>query len=244
VPVRKRLKAHLRRVLLKSLARAPFIQMLRIYPPLVHQQCDRNWIYDPEWWDLSVLRVDAAPAVIPNSCGPVVMFIGNISSVKGIDYFIETAALASKSNSTLQFTIVGLGDRLTKRQRESFVSAGGFIVSGVFSDEEFVGFMKRAQFLWCCYDPEYNQSSGIFGRALQLGIPPITRSGSLLANWASQLNFGLQVEFGDATGLIQALLAADVTARIPEEAIFQMRELSVERLHAACFTAPSPSDGT
>lgn len=48
----------------------------------------------------------------------------------------------------------------------------------VDNDELFRGY-SSSDLIWCCYDPFYDQSSGILGRALQLGRVPIVRANSI-----------------------------------------------------------------
>ena len=38
----------------------------------------------------------------------------------------------------------------------------------------------KSQFIWCCYSPEYDQASGVFGRAVQYGCIPIVREHSVI----------------------------------------------------------------
>src|ERR1700685_4165033 len=40
--------------------------------------------------------------------------------------------------------------------------------------------LQSADLVWSCYAPDYNQSSGIHGRAVQLGIPVVVRRGSYI----------------------------------------------------------------
>jgi hypothetical protein len=53
--------------------------------------------------------------------------------------------------------------------------------------------------VWSCYAPDYDQASGIFGRAVQLGVPAIVRTSSYLAKLADHIGHPvLPVSFGDA----------------------------------------------
>ena len=69
----------------------------------------------------------------------------------------------------------------------------------------FVSLMRQADLLWCCYNPIYDQSSGIFGRAIQIGRPTIVRKGSCLEGWQKEYGFGFAVDYGDIDALIAAL---------------------------------------
>ena len=48
------------------------------------------------------------------------------------------------------------------------------------SEEELIALYASSDLVWAFYDEEYDQASGIFGRALQFGVPSIIRSGSLV----------------------------------------------------------------
>jgi hypothetical protein len=79
------------------------------------------------------------------------------------------------------------------------------LIEGPSDDAVFISFMKEADYLWACYTPDYNQSSGVFGRALQLDKPTITRCGSQLARMQKLYGTGITVTYGDVEQLFASL---------------------------------------
>jgi glycosyltransferase involved in cell wall biosynthesis len=210
----------------------PFVTVLRIFPPLSEHSAKSDWIYDPEWWDLAEMQI--VPAAVPRSSRELqILFIGNISWLKGFQFFIETAELAARSTKGVKFRLVGNLTSVSSDDRLRLANANVEIVDGNPSDAEFVGYIRDASFLWCCYAPEYDQSSGVFGRALQLGVPVIVRRGALLDSYARRLGRGFAIDFGDAAGLLRQVFLPVLPqpGGSPTEA---MRQLSVDRLRTAC----------
>jgi hypothetical protein len=66
---------------------------------------------------------------------------------------------------------------------------------------------RAADAAWCCYPPERDLSSGIFGRAVQFGIAPIVRQGSVLGVLAADVPNAISLRYGDAVAARAALLA-------------------------------------
>jgi hypothetical protein len=60
------------------------------------------------------------------------------------------------------------------------VQAGGYACDRFISNEELFDLYACADLIWCCYAADYDQASGVFGRAIQLGIPVVVREGALI----------------------------------------------------------------
>jgi hypothetical protein len=162
-----------------------------------------------------------------------VLFIGNMSWLKGLDFFVACAEAGARIPKELRFRLVGDANTLPSAQRQRLLNAGVEIISGKPTDAEFLSYIRNTDFLWCCYAPEYDQSSGIFGRALQLGVPAIVRRRSLLEHYMDRYGQGLVVEYGDTAGVIEGVRGRIAPPSLPE-ASEAMRALSVARLRAAC----------
>lgn len=52
----------------------------------------------------------------------------------------------------------------------------------IVTDDEILRLYKVADLAWCCYAPDYDQASGVFGRALQTGVEPVVREGRVLSD--------------------------------------------------------------
>lgn len=54
-------------------------------------------------------------------------------------------------------------------------------------DEEILSLYKVADLVWCSDAPDDDQASGVFGRAIQTGVEPVFRKGSLPDRLLSEL---------------------------------------------------------
>jgi hypothetical protein len=63
---------------------------------------------------------------------------------------------------------------------EKFDQAGGVGENKFVSDSDLLSLYAASDLVWALYAEDYDQASGIFGRAAQLGIPVIVRIDSLL----------------------------------------------------------------
>lgn len=226
-----------RRIIIRLLRRCPRTEVIQVFPPTLGSANSQRWIYDPEWWDLLEMPVEEHAVALLDGDAKTVLFIGNVDPLKGLDFFVEAAEAAQRSGSTLKFVVVGASSGLTANQRERLEQAGAAIVDDVPSDGEFIDYIRRATFLWCCYHPAYDQSSGVFGRALQLGAPAIVRRGSLLEECARRFGNGIAVEYGDSDNLMEAL-GRGRPERVASKEIEEMRDFTVAELRRACLKLP------
>lgn len=192
------LRLRFKRTLLRVLRRISAIRVLTIIPaelePRINTLAD-GWIYDLQLWDIGAAerglftRLRGGEAV-PGVAGDiyarikaraghrkVLVALGVQTRGKGFSTLADLADMPGVSD----WLIVALGkvsaDQASAKAR---LEAAGHMVEDRFvDDDELVAAYAAASTVWCLYDPSYDQASGILGRALQLGIPPIVRSGSL-----------------------------------------------------------------
>ena len=84
-------------------------------------------------------------------------------------------------------------------------AAGAMIEARFVSDAELLSLIDIAAYVWCCFPPERDMSSGLFGRAMQLGAVPIVRRGSVLAAMAERLVPAIVLDYADVDGAKRAL---------------------------------------
>lgn len=209
------LRSTVRRWIVHFLSVLPRVHMVFIFRPPGSARWARHWIYDPEWWDLIEMPVLISQVQTPRNNDGTVLFIGNVDWLKGVEFFIDTAHSAKQRGSRLQYLIVGRDDRLAPGLASRFAAAGGKVISAQPPDPEFLGYINSARYLWCCYHPAYDQSSGIFGRSLQLGIRAIVREGSLLAAYGQRFGNAIATVYGDADGLAAKLDEAPIGPVLP-----------------------------
>jgi hypothetical protein len=183
-----------------------FASIVHILPPIAGMKPFGDWIYDTEWWDLYASPLPDVWAPLPVAAGKkLILLPGNLSSLKGTEFILTAARRAAELNLPFQFGLVGRPHDLPSNTEAQLESAGGFFRVCEPSDVEFLAYIKRADLLWCCYHPQYDQSSGIFGRALQLDLPAIVRSGSLLANYLERYGRGIVIRYGEVDELLDIL---------------------------------------
>lgn len=178
-----------------ALRHLPGLRLLSIIPfevePRLAQVC-HDWIHDPQLWDL---WLDGPPELPETALSrrvaaaatgrEVMIFIGAGTGIKGFDGFVAEALAQSDRVLAVMAGRVA-PDYAAEAQR---LAAAGMVVEDRFvTDDEVLSLYKVADLAWCSYSPDYDQASGIFGRALQTGVTPIVREGSVVASVHAMLD--------------------------------------------------------
>lgn len=187
-------RLRIKRAVLKMLLRISSCTTLTILPfsaqPRFAEIAD-GWIDDPQQWDLSdddlaaVAQLRQSPRgltqEVRESAGErrVVAALGRLDRDKGFDQMVATG-LAKEGMQEWQFAAGGKVSAASLIAARDFLAAGGLLFDRQLTDGEILELYAGADLIWCCYSKDYDQSSGILGRAGQLGIPAIVRRGSLL----------------------------------------------------------------
>jgi hypothetical protein len=194
----KSVRLRLKRLALKLLRRVPGCRTLTILPfeldprfGLIAHDC----IDDFQLWDLGILEREAAAQRRIAACGDgglgdrilqvaggrlVVCALGRQDRSKGFDVFTQSYSADAGLREGFLFAYGGKVAGGLDEEVRAFSEAGGFAEAREVSDEELLELYRVADLVWICYAPDYDQASGIFGRAVQLGIPAAVRSGSLI----------------------------------------------------------------
>ena len=195
----------LQATLYNAITALPTVRVFSILKPPPGEDV-QSWIYDVEWWDLHVAPLSAEPsAFLAPAAEPRILFLGDLHPRKGAEFFLAAASRAAERRLALRFVFAGNG--LDAQTRQRFASAGGVLLPRIENDREFVSCMRAADWIWCCYRPDWNRSSGLFGRVLQLGKRCVVRKGSYLEPFQALYQRGFAVEFGDTDGLLDGLLS-------------------------------------
>lgn len=176
-----------KRVIFRALRRLPGLTILSITPHAIQPQLaevTNGWVYDPQYWDQlgrSPEITDLSRELVSEARGrPMLTFVGSVSKHKGFSYFCDLA----RKDSGVFFVAAG---KVSDECREIFEGADLShvkVVDRYLSDGEVESLFPVSKFIWCCYSPEYNQASGVFGRALQFGKIPVVRAGSEIESYA------------------------------------------------------------
>lgn len=154
----------------------------------------RDWIYDPQNWDLATsppdihVRSALAEKILTHANGrKIIAAIGGLNIYKGFEYFAELAASDVCDPSSHVFVACGELSEQCWEGKARIERAGGFVWPTMISDDDIWSMYGIADWVWACYPVRNDQASGIFGRASQLGVPVIVREGSFNAIQAKRM---------------------------------------------------------
>jgi hypothetical protein len=237
------LRHRIKRGGLRFLRRVSLVRILTILPFEVDPRfgelaCD--WIYDPQIWDLQRPHISKetplSKTVKAKSEGRrIVVAVGAQNHGKGFDYFVQLWIDRPELREAFCFVAAGKVVQSLGAASNAFEAAGGVLVNRFLEDEELLSLYGCADVIWSCYAPSYDQASGIFGRAVQFGMPVIVRQGSYLERIGRSLEHPLIVlPWGDEGGGAARLAQANSQrASCPEERVARARTLSLARLGEA-----------
>lgn len=213
------MKYRLKKVFYRALRSLPGLTLITITPhgwsPELGQVSHAG-TYDPQYWDFhdgtalrppphselsrELARIAGARRIV---CLP-----GFLSREKGLEFF--TRITATRTMTHVPVLMVAAGEVLPGMEAtaEAFKRAGGKLVDRELSDEEIESLYGICAAVWACYIPQYDQASGIFGRAFQTGTPVLVRQGSLIEAAAQDLGAtALALPFDDAEGAAAVIAA-------------------------------------
>ncbi|MES0029975.1 hypothetical protein [Mesorhizobium sp. M0040] len=165
-------------------------------------------LHDPQWWDMhdgNVLRqpghTPVATEVHRLAAGrPIVCWLGSASVHKGFAFMVEI--LEANPDIAKRVYFISAGTAKSEQALASrFKSMGGMHIDRRLTDAEWESLYGVADAVWACYEPRYDQASGVFGRALQFGVPAIVRRSSLIHTAATKFGAPVHaIDFGDCNG--------------------------------------------
>ena len=174
----------------RLLAAIPGVRLGTIFPisRQSHLHGRSTMILDLEYWDLAG---EPPPAPTPLSTKVyaaaagrrIVTALGAFSSDKGANMLLDLAAREELVEQYL-FLVAGLISPDVEERLNAIRGYGLFVEKRKLSEPELLSLYTITDLTWCCYAPERDISSGIFGRSLQFGVPAIVREGSLLQRQA------------------------------------------------------------
>jgi hypothetical protein len=236
--LKTRAKYRLKRLLFQTLRRLPYIRIITILPFAVddrfHTIAD-DWIYDPQFWDLEYQpeeirsgNISQLSETIRRSAGQrkILIALGSQYRLKGFDFFSRIWSEQPEIRKHYLFVAAGSVAEECKKSAHRFAEAEGLLIDRYISDEEMFELYNIADAVWSCYPPDYNQSSGIFGRAFQFAKPSVVREDALLLRLAKALQHpSLSLPFGDTQ-----TASLRLTTWIPERADPVSIKLKIEQM--------------
>lgn len=206
-----------------------------------------SWIYDPQFWDLyapgaepvGLAEGPLAREVREKAAGRrICCAIGRQDQDKGFDHFVRLWLDNPELREQVLFVCGGKVSPNLAALADEFAAAGGLAYNRFITDEELFDLYAVSDMIWACYAESYDQASGIFGRAMQQGIPVILRASSLIHRFCQRQGLSY-VALGPDTApaaMLDLPPRGDVT-----EAVLRGRAManeSVARLRAALGLAP------
>ena len=141
---------------------------------IMHQECsaiannEMRFKYIP---DLEFIDIIPKPRKEPKYD---IVLIGGVSYRKDVDGFVRYCRLCQKRGWTM-----GQHDthsaKIVKENMDAIEAVDRFLTA-----EEMHEALLSSEFSWCAFTKNYDQSSGLFGHSIQLGVIPIVRTGSYL----------------------------------------------------------------
>jgi glycosyltransferase involved in cell wall biosynthesis len=216
--------------LFHSLSSMPSVSVFSILPHSLRPEVasvSSGWVHDPQLWDYIGNKpdpdLDLCAAITERAAGRrVLVFIGSISFIKGISLLAAVAEDLAKD-----FLIVVAGKALPDVDDEvrRLISAGAMVEVRRVSDQEIEALYEMADLVWCCYHPDYDQASGIFGRAVQFGRAVVVREGAMIAKYGHLAPISnVPVPWDDLNKAVQRIRDADKSGIQPAETLSMVKE--------------------
>ncbi|MER9263457.1 hypothetical protein NKI63_02575 [Mesorhizobium sp. M0410] len=195
-----------------------------------HAEVAHCGVFDPQYWDLhdgEAIRRPGRTAlseeILARAGGrQILCAVGTLGANKGLALLAETLErYPDIAKSTL---VVGAGRVAAESAALAarMTTAGAMIYDSFITDPELESLYGVADMIWVCYAPAYDQASGVFGRAMQFGVEPIVREGSMIAAFATLNGIDhLPVTYGDHEALA-GLLRSRLGRSGPTKSSFQV----------------------
>lgn len=247
------LHGHCKRLTFAMVRRVPGVSTLSLLPfkamPQLAQVASTD-VHDPQLWDVvdDVQAVDRATwtEVTRIAAGrPVLTFLGTVTLGKGVGFLDDLVAARPDLAQRLCIIIAGEVKGESRVAVDRIVAAGATLWNRRTSDAELVALYQLSDAVWACYHPLYDQASGIFGRALQLGrLPVIRRDAVVVPSYAATLQIDSVALPDDATaaaGILLDGIQARTESRIADrDTLRRWREEFIDRVHRATSRVGAP----
>jgi hypothetical protein len=200
----------------------PRITILSIVPGYLHPGLagvTNNWMYDLQFWDrtLDELPLDGAVMRMLREEGRgrrLIACLGRQDQEKGLGELVDIVRTAPALSERIAIVSAGKIDPALASVRADLDRCGAIVIDRFVTDEELLQVYAASDLIWACYAPIYDQSSGIFGRALQFGKRVVVREGSAIHRIATALRApAVAIPWGDHRR------AADILSEIADRSI-------------------------
>lgn len=228
------LKHRLKRYLLSMLKTSQGVTTISIVPfhSVLHlETVADDWIDDPQLWDLHDLNMPdtlLSQEIKALAQGRrVLVALGMQNAGKGFGFLTDVWRTNGGIRKNWLFVTAGKVSGDMQDTASYFAQSGGVLVDRFVTDDEMRSLYGVSNAVWGVYSPDYDQASGIFGRAVQFGKPIILRRGSVVEAHAGTIGArSSSVTFGDVDAVATALDQALATSVADESPVSAMRARS------------------
>ena len=219
-------RAKTRYALFASLKRLPRQIMITITPFDIAPHFARvahAGVCDPQYWDL----VGEAPPLPSNTAlsldvrqraagRKVCCVLGRLLHTKGLEFLAQILEHSPSLTTDLLLVCAGPVPDPERQLIRRLVAANALVIDRFLTNAEVESLYGGSSAVWACYEPTYDQASGIFGGAMQFGVTAVVRKGSLIERFAAHHGIAvIALEYGDPEQAAAMLKAIPV--RRPEE---------------------------
>lgn len=201
-------------------------------------------LVDPQLWDLAKAPTEAIDpefsALLAAAAGGrhILAFVGTASAIKGIGLLLDLIADPNWPSDEIFVVVAGRFPDSNGASADEFAALGALALPRFISDAELQALYAGADLIWASYRPDYDQASGIFGRAVQTGRTPVLRAGSLIGRFARQNDISaVELDWAAPPNERLSALIGHVSAAqkvmVPEEKIAHWKQDFIAKLRGA-----------
>jgi len=242
----KSMKMKMKKNILLILKKISLVKTILIVPLHTNSKFETiadGWIYDFQFWDLQEKdyqtfqkfknreKINPLYTAIDEARDNrrVICALGGQDRIKGFDTFATTYTGNEDIQKKFLFAfggkVKGFDDLAI-----SFKKSGGFSENRFVSDDDLIVLYASSDLVWTLYTEDYDQASGIFGRAVQLGIPVIVRKDSLIHQICIFDNIPHIAMIKDETMKLVSISIADIDINQGKKFRAYFRKKSIQNL--------------
>ncbi len=239
-------KRLLYRPIIWTLNRLPSVLLLTLVPVAMPGRNRFVPIADPQFWDVGPAALDAPDTDLSRRVREVaggravLLFTGYVEASRGVGFLRDVFAGDGDTIRRVLPVLAGIVMPDGEGAAADLAAAGAVVEGRFVTDAEQMSLFRAASAVWCCFTPERDMSSGVFGRAVQFGAAPIVRKGSALEAMAGDVGNAVVIDYGDVAGA-RAHFEAGFDRLAPPVGRHDAEREALRRLLSAHFGLPAAS---
>lgn len=212
-----------------GLKRVPQLSVCTIVPFAFaphYAKVARFGVMDPHMWDklkpaTRAYDADLASLVIEQAHGRrILAFLGSVTPIKGIEFLMSLLRQPGWPEDKIFVVVAGKVVADLEEPLQRILRSRVLVIDRTISDLELDTLYNYCDWIWACYRPDYDQASGIFGRAVQFGRVPIVRAGAQIDHIATELGLtAIRLDFDKVNDGMLTLDGSQEIACVPDGAM-------------------------